>query len=156
MGLSITAARARAVIADFLIVLASGSAFWFAINCPYHYDFSLCSRFGMTDRDYEALLVAADLAAVNVSGDFKIKHVAWTEFINQSGHFIFKSDKVRYDSKKTELEAHVEGRKVNIKKNAMYRVLRIGNEDDSTASNFLEQKDKDKKLIQSPPKLKQL
>ena len=54
-------AGARAVLADALIALADGSAFWFTINCASHHEckFSLCSRLGMTIRDFEALLVGA-------------------------------------------------------------------------------------------------
>ena len=56
-------AGARAVLADALINLAGGSAFWFTINCASHpeHKFSLCSRLGMTIRDFEALLVGAQL-----------------------------------------------------------------------------------------------
>ena len=58
--------------------------------------------------------------------------------------------------RKTDLHAHVEGPSP-IKKNIKtYPVLHIGQVTDLTGKNLLDQMDKDKRLIQTPPKLKQL
>ena len=64
---------ARAFLADAFRILASGTAFWFVVNSEDHYNenFSLCSRLGLTARDYETLLVGARLATYNTHSLFK-------------------------------------------------------------------------------------
>jgi hypothetical protein len=49
-------------LADHLIYLSSSSSFWFSLNSSYDHDFHLSKRLGVTPKDYEYLLVAADLA----------------------------------------------------------------------------------------------
>jgi len=153
-----TAALARLKIAEFVVFLTGVTAFWFAINPNDHgHGFSLCSRFGMTQRDYEALLVAANLAVVDATG-FRLLPQEWTQFIG-SGHFIFLKDKPSLDKKRTELQAHVEGRTVSKdkKKRGTYHTIRIGREAKGYHVNsLLDQKDANGKLKQKPPPLRQL
>jgi len=49
-------------LADHLIYLSSSSSFWFGLNSSYNHDFHLSKQLGMTSKDYEYLLVAANLA----------------------------------------------------------------------------------------------
>ena len=101
-----TVALARAVIAEFLIFLATVSAFWFASNCPYHYGFSLCSRLGLAPQDFKALMVAANLANVDKNGVFIVNYKEWTNFVG-GGDFAFMHDRVECDSKKFHFENHL-------------------------------------------------
>ena len=85
--LSRLAAQARTVLAAGIgiTVLLDAEAFWFVINCDASYGFSLCHRLGMCVRDYEALLVAADLATLDSSGILRSKYTQWLAFVD-SGH----------------------------------------------------------------------
>ena len=103
-------AGVRAVLADAFRILASGTAFWFVVNSEDHYNenFSLCSRLGLTARDYEALLVGAQLATYDKHGLFKISAAQWVLYL--------KGNKIRFDKKRTDLSAPVEGRRVDAAK----------------------------------------
>ena len=88
MKIGSVCAGARSTLADILCVLASGAAFWFIISCDhYKLGFIPCSLLRLTIRDYEALLVAAQLASINRVGDFKTLK-KWHAFI-KSGHLFF-------------------------------------------------------------------
>ena len=153
--LSRLAAQARTVLAAGITDLLDADAFWFVINCDASYGFSLCHRLGMCVRDYEALLVAADLATLDSSGILRSKYTQWLAFVD-SGHFVFRREHIHCDSKKTDLRGHVEGSSTMKKRNKTYHVLRIGQVIDSTKRNLLCQIDRNNRLIQTPPKLKQL
>jgi hypothetical protein len=60
-------------LTDHLIYLSSSSSFWFGLNSRYDHDFHLSKRLGMTPKDYEHLLVAADLAYFHKRWGFSIK-----------------------------------------------------------------------------------
>ncbi len=49
-------------LADHLINLSTSSVFWFSLISSYDHGFHLTKRLGMKPKDYESLLVAADLA----------------------------------------------------------------------------------------------
>ena len=114
MKIGSVCAGARSTLADILCVLASGAAFWFVISCDhYKLGFIPCSLLGLTIRDYEALLVAAQLASINKFGEFKtLKNGMTSSKVGTSSSW----GKIHLDTKKTELEAHIEGRKVHQKK----------------------------------------
>jgi hypothetical protein len=67
MGESI--AQARAVLADILVDLTHAPSFVFLINdaTHYHKEFALCNRLGMLPKHYEALLVSANLATIDIN-----------------------------------------------------------------------------------------
>jgi hypothetical protein len=71
-------------LAEYLIYLSSSSSFWFSLNSRYEYDFHLSKPLGMTPKDYEYLLVAADLAHVDKRWGFSIKMMKWRLFLE--GH----------------------------------------------------------------------
>jgi len=117
MSLHSVAALARGAIADMVAYLSSAPAHWFAINPIDHcHGFSLCSRFGLTVRDHEALLVVAKLAIVDVAG-CRILHHEWATYL-KSGHFVILEANdnpraPRLDTKRTDFQAHIEGRTVD-------------------------------------------
>ena len=96
------AAQARTVLAAGITDLLHADAFWFVINCDASYGFSLCHHLGMFVGDYEALLVAAQLATMESSGILKIKYTTWLAFVD-SGHFIFRREQIHYDYKKSQI-----------------------------------------------------
>jgi len=114
----------------------------------------------MTHCDFEALFVAAKFASINKLGDFRIRSKELTTFIG-SGHFAFVplEEELRCDKKRLELAAHVEGRPPSKDRSSRgdYDVIRIGHvEDGVTASNCLDQKDKQGKLLTKAPHIRML
>ena len=71
-------------LADHLIYLSSSSSFWFSMNSSYEHDFHLSKHLGMTQKDYEYLLVAAVLAHIDKRWGFSIKMMKWRLFLE--GH----------------------------------------------------------------------
>jgi len=98
-------------LADHLIYLSSSSSFWFSLNSSYEHDFHLFKRLGMTPKDYEYLLVAADLAHIDKRWGFSIKTVMkWRLFLK--GHRFTTINCVctfEVDVKKVDLNAFIEG-----------------------------------------------
>ena len=114
------------VVAAGITVSLDADAFWFVINCDAsYYGFSLCQHLRMCVRDYEALLVAAQLATMESSGMLRIKYNAWPAFVD-SGHFVSTEEQIDCDSNKTDLCAHAEGTSPIEKSNITYRVFCIG------------------------------
>ena len=94
------------MLAAGITVSLDADAFWFVINCDASYGFSLCHHLGMFVGDYEALLVAAQLATMESSGILKIKYTTWLAF-DDSGHFVFTKEQIDCDSKKIDLRGYV-------------------------------------------------
>jgi len=97
-------------LTDHLIYLSSSSSFWFSLNSSYEHDFHLSKRLGMTPKDYEYLLVAADLAHVDKRWGFSIKMMKWRLFLE--GHWFTTINCVctfEVDVKKVDLNAFIRG-----------------------------------------------
>ena len=97
-------------LADPLIYLSSSSSFWFSLNSSYKHDFHLSKRLGMTPKDYEYLLVAADLAHIDKRWGFSIKMMKWRLFLE--GHWfttINCDGTFEVDVKKVDLNAFIQG-----------------------------------------------
>ena len=153
--LSRLGAQSRAVLTAGITVLLDADTFWFIVNCDASYGFSLCHHLGICVRDYKALLVAAQLATMESYSILKIKYTGWLAFVD-TGHFVFMKEHINCDSKKRDLCAHAKGTNP-IKKNIKtYRIICIGQVTDSTAGNLLDKKDEADRLVQTPPKPKQL
>jgi hypothetical protein len=73
-------------LANHLIYLSLSSSFWFSLNSSYEHDFQLSKPLGMTPKDYEYLLVAADLAHIDKRWGFSIKMIKWKLFL-EGHHF---------------------------------------------------------------------
>ena len=148
--------RARAIIADYITFLADAHAFWFLINGDHSHGTTLCSRFAMDPPDYEALLIAADLASMSINGEFIIKHTNWMKF-TAGGYFCMIEDRVHLDKVRTELDAHIHGRKVDSKKRGTFYALRVGSVVAGvTPASILDQKDSLGKMRTVPPRLNNL
>ena len=155
----------RLVVANYLAFLSGSDAFCCYLNCDPDKEFSLYHRFGMTQRNFEGILIAANFRAINKCGEFKINSKEWTSFI-ASGHFAFMPPemKLRCDKKRMELDAHVEGRppgkdRTNTDRSSRgtYHAIRIGRvEEGVTATSFLKQKDKQGRLLNKAPYIKMM
>ena len=144
--------------------LSSAPTHWFSVNPSNHFrGFSLCNRFGLTVREYKALLVVANLVVVDVSG-CNILQREWATYL-KSGHFMILEAKDNprapcLDTKRTDFQAHLEGRSVSKdRSNRVYvHAVRIGAEvpNRKVHSSLLVQKYANGKLIQISPRLRNL
>ena len=82
--MSYSIAPARHALCTMISNLSQVDKYWFVINPEvYTKDFSLCNRLGLIERDYNALLVAANLAQVNITkGNIEILASQWEEFVS--------------------------------------------------------------------------
>ena len=151
--LSNIAVRARHEIANYLRLISSSPAFWFTINGDQTYGFALCKRLGMGIEDWYSTLVAAGLASINSSGKLIHEKKQWADYLQS--HYFCKMDarsRPQFSEKKTVLHRHVDGTPIQKgDKRIKLLVIRIGCEQNSTPHSFLDQKDNEKKLVQTPP-----
>ena len=114
-------------------------------------------------RDYEALLVVANLVIVDVAGCRILQH-EWATYL-KSCHFVILEVKDNprapcLDTKRTDFQAHIEGRAVSKDrpKRVYVHAVRIGAEvpNRTVHSSLLVQKDANGKLIQIAPRLRNL
>jgi hypothetical protein len=115
-------------IADYLIYLSDTPSFWYTLNTSYDHQFHLSKRFGLSPRDYECLLAAANLAHHTKSG-FTIKPKEWKILLH--GHYFtiaaegIDECKVEFDKKKMNIDAQIDNQQQTIKRVSFY-VFRIG------------------------------
>jgi len=140
-------------LADHLIYLTSSSSFWFSLNSDYDHDFYLSKRLGMTPKDYEYLLVAADLAHFHKRWGFSIKIMKWKFFLEGHRFTTINCDGTfEVDTKKMDLNAFIEGTP-KINKERLY-FLRIDILKASSHRRIDMQKDpNDGRMINTPPRL---
>jgi hypothetical protein len=99
-------ARARRAIFEFIILLSCVNGFWFVINpLDYACGFSLCNRFGLDEHDFQALLVAANLATIDKAGTYKILPREWEQFID--GWFVKHNYKPQFTPVQIDLDAKI-------------------------------------------------
>ena len=151
--LSNIAVRARHEIANYLRLISSSPAFWFTINGDQTYGFALCKRLGMGIEDWYSTLVAAGLASIHPSGKLIHEKNQWADYLQS--HYFCKMDarsRPQFSEKKIVLHRHVDGTPIQKgDKRIKLLVIRIGCEQNSTPHSFLDQKDNEKKLVQTPP-----
>ena len=97
-------------LADHLIYLSLSSSFWFSLNSSYAHDFHLSKRLSTTPKDYEYLLVAANLAYIDKIWGFSIKMMKWRLFLE--GHWfttINCDGTFEVDVNKVDLNAFIQG-----------------------------------------------
>jgi len=152
--------QARDNIAEYVRVLLHADAFWFTIDSSHGHGFSLCSRFGMSARDYEALLLAANLAKHSEKFGFRAKPKEWESFLTGYRFTGRSNGKLQTASKRIDLPAHIDGTQPNKKERVSFYVIQIGqlSADQSKPSpkNFENQKNAAGKQILVPPLLKQI
>jgi hypothetical protein len=140
-------------LADHLIYLSSSSSFWFSLNSSYDHDFHLSKRLGMTPKDYEFLLVAADLAHFHKRWGFSIKTTKLRLFLD--GHLfttINCDGTMEVDLKKIDLNAFIQGESAKHREDFIF--IRIGVLNASSHRKIEMQKDPhDGRMIVTTPRL---
>ena len=77
-----TAETARDALSEYMHVLLKVDAFWYSIDSNHSHGFPLYSRFGMSQQDFEALLLAATIAKYSDKFGFRSNKKEWSSFIN--------------------------------------------------------------------------
>ena len=112
-------------LAEYLIYLSSSSSFWFSLNSSYDHDFHLSKRLGITSKDYEFLLVAADLAHIDKRWGFSIKMMKWRLFLEGHRFTTINCDGTfEVDVKKVDLNAFIQGESAKHRERVYF--IRIG------------------------------
>jgi hypothetical protein len=140
-------------LAEYLIYLSSSSSFWFSLNSRYEHDFHLSKRLGMTPKDYEYLLVAADLAHIDKRWGFSIKMMKWRLFLEGHRFTTINCDGTfEVDLKKVDLNAFIQGESAKHRENVHF--IRIGVLHAKSPRKIEMQKDPhDGRMITTPPRL---
>ena len=143
-------------LADHLIYLSTSSSFWFSLNSSYDHDFHLSKQLGLKPKDYESLLVAADLAHFHKRWGFALKPKKWEDFLK--GHWftaINCDGMLELDQKKVDLNAFAKGE--SPKHRETFSFIRIGLLNASSPRKVEMQKDPDNgRMITIPPRLRGL
>jgi hypothetical protein len=112
-------------LADHLIDLSSSSSFWFGLNSSYDHDFHLSKRLGMTPKDYEYLLVVANLAHFHKRWGFIIKMTKLKLFLEGHRFTTINCDGTfEVDLKKIDLNAFIQGESAKHRESLYF--IRIG------------------------------
>ena len=141
-------------IANYLIYLSDTPSFWYTLNTSYDHQFHLSKQFGLSPRDYECLLAAANLAHHTKSG-FTIKPKEWKIFLD--GHYFtiaaegIDECKVEFDKKKMNIDALINNQQQTTKRVSFY-VLRIGALSKHSPRKIEYQKNEKGQLITTPPR----
>jgi hypothetical protein len=108
-----------------LIDLSITSDFVFLINGDSYYDhgFSLCNRLGMQVKDYEALLVSANLACIDAHDKFKIIPKEWESFLSSWLFDDIDLDRPRFVNQQLDLDAILNSSTPGSKKRSAYYSL---------------------------------
>ena len=118
---------ARALLADMLIELSNAPSFMFVVNAGTYssHTFSFCNRLGMLQKDYEALLVAADLARIK-DDSFQVKPKEWMLYLSGWYFDSLDGDRPRLDKKYLDFEHTINGGEKDISRRVNIYSLRIG------------------------------
>ena len=139
-------------LAEYLIYLSSSSSFWFSLNSSYDNEFDISKRLGITPKDYEFLLVAADLAHIDKRWGFSIKMMKWRLFLEGHRFTTINCDcTFEVDVKKVDLNAFIEGE--SSKHREKVNFIRIGILHVKSPRKIEMQKDSDGQMIITPPQL---
>ena len=107
----------------------------------------------MTPKDYEYLLVAADLAHVDKRWGFSIKMMKWRLFLEGHRFTTINCDcTFEVDVKKVDLNAFIEGESPKHREKVNF--IRIGVLHAKSPRKIEMQKDSDSLMIITPPRLK--
>jgi len=140
-------------LAGHLIHLSSSSSVGFGLNSSYDHNFHLSKRLGMTSKDYEHLLVAADLAHFHKRWGFSIKMIKLKLFLE--GHCFMTINchcMFEVDEKKLDLNAFMEGEPPKHRERVYF--IRIGILNASSHRKIEVQKDpNDGRMVTTPPRL---
>lgn len=117
-------------LAKLFVVLSDAPSYWFSLNTSYDHAFHLSKRLGMGPHDYEALLIAVDLACYK-DGVFTILWDKWKSFITSHERFtILPSNKTLELARKLmKLDTDTEAR-------VHFYILQIGESTVKSTLNF--------------------
>ena len=136
-------------LANHLIYLSSSSSFWFSLNSSCDNEFHTSKRLGIMSKDYEYLLVAADLAHFHKRWGFSIKMMKLKFFLE--GHR-FTTITMEVDEKKVDLNAFMKGEPPKHRERVHF--IRIGVLHANSPIKIEMQKDPhDGRMITTPPRL---
>ena len=121
-----TAETARDALAEYMHVLLKADAFWYSIDSNHSHGFSLCSRFGMRQQDFEALLLAANLAKYSDTFGFRSNKKEWSSFIDSYRFRLDSLSELQVESKRIDVNAYIDGYKPSHNKREHFTVIQIG------------------------------
>jgi hypothetical protein len=139
-------------LAEHMIYLSSVSSFWFSLDSSYDHEFHLCQQLGMTPKDYEYLLVAANLAHFHQRWGFSIKKMKWKLFLE--GHQLTTINcpgMFEVDTKKIDLNAFFHGLSPKHREQVYFIWIGVLNPDSPRKIEM--QKYSDGQMIITPPRL---
>ena len=111
-------------LAECMLYLSTASSFWFSLNSAHGRSISLSDRLGMSQHDYERLLVSADLADYHNVWGFRIRLKEWKMFIG--GHrFTATTNLFEVATKKVDLDGFINGTRKVDKNKKNHHFIRI-------------------------------
>jgi hypothetical protein len=106
----------------------------------YHQEFSLCHRLGMSAKDYEALLVCANLATIDTHDKLVILKSEWDEYLSSWYFDALDEERPRIDRKRIDLHAVINSEKHNPARRSYLYSLQIGRDmSSSECQNIVQQ-----------------
>ena len=142
-------------LAEFMLYLSTASSFWFSLNSAHGRSISLSDRLGMSQHDYERLLVAADLAQFHNTWGFQIKLMEWNNYIG--GHrFTATTNLFEVATKKNDLNEFINGTPKVDKNKKKHHFIRIGNINSYSPIKVEMQQNMYGVMIITPPQLNRL
>jgi len=120
------AEKARESIAKYLYDMIKADAFCYYIDTNHSYGFSLCSRFGMNQRNFEALLLAANLPKRSDKFGVRSNKKNWSTFLTGYCFRVNSFCKLQVETKRIDIKPHIDGSKPNLEKRERFGVIQIG------------------------------
>ena len=135
-----------AEMAKFLIFLSGAPSYWFSLDKSCDSEFHLAKRFGMDKTNFEALLIAGNLAQhTKKGGSLSILADQWTSFLGGHHFSDLFSDPPSFEFERKKI-------RINNQKTHITYVVRIGRLTDQSPLKF----EKQLKANQNPPRMNSL
>ena len=142
-------------LAECMLYLSTASSFWFSLNSAHGRSISLSDRLGMSQHDYERLLVSADLADYHNVWGFRIRLKEWKMFIG--GHrFTATTNLFEVATKKIDLDGFINGTPKDPKNRKDHHFIRIGVMNQYSPRKVEMQQNMYGVMIVTPPRLNRL
>jgi hypothetical protein len=139
-------------LAEHLLFLSTATSFWYSLNLSYDHEFHLSQQLGMSPKDYEHILVAANLAHYHPTWGFTILVDRLKMFLD--GHRCSESAdgavvSIEVANKKIDLNAFILGS--TPKHRVKIHVICIGQMTDRSPQKIEWQKNGDGRMNTTPP-----
>ena len=142
-------------LAECMLYLSTASSFWFSLNSAHGCSVSLSDRLGMSQHDYERLLVTADLAQYHNTWGFQIRTTEWNKFIG--GHrFNTRTNLFEVATKKIDLDGFINGTPKDDKNKKNHHFIWIGVINQYSPRKVEMQQNMYGVMIVTPPRLNRL